>query len=101
MHLAEFATAEIYNDWWSAVMPNTVRQNWIFIGATYNNGDNTDSWCSNYAVIPNNIITNKFDAYENCLMEFVTQRLVVSENQNSYFATPDDSAGVTMFSCVP
>jgi hypothetical protein len=101
MRLAEFATAEIYNDWWSAVNPDPNRQNWIVIGATYNNGDNTDSWCSNFAVIPNNIISNKAQAYENCLMEFKTQRLIVDEHKDSYLVTPDDSGGITMFSCMP
>jgi hypothetical protein len=101
MRVAEFATPEIYNDWWSSFNPLAYMGRWIFIGATYNNGDNTDSWCSNFAVIPNNIITNKSEAYENCKMEFITQRLIVDEVKNSYFATPDDSAGVNMFACSP
>jgi hypothetical protein len=101
MRMAEFATPEIYNDFWSAFNPNPVRGNWILIGATYNNGDNTDSWCSNFAVIPNNIITDKFQAYENCLTEFITQRLIVDELKNSYFATPEDSGGCNMFTCSP
>jgi hypothetical protein len=101
MRLAEFATPEIYIDWWSAVNPVAANSRWIFFGATYNNGDNTDSWCSNFAVIPNNIITNKIEAYENCMYEFVTQRLVVDEVMNSYLVLPEDGGGINMFSCSP
>jgi hypothetical protein len=100
MRVAEFATPEIYTDWWSAMIPSG-NSRWIFFGATYNNGDKTDSWCSNFAVIPNNIITDKFAAYENCLFEFVTQRITVDEFRNSQLVMPEDAGGVHMFSCSP
>jgi hypothetical protein len=100
MRLAEFATPAIYNDWWSVFTWSGLSR-WIFFGATYNNGDNTDSWCSNFAIIPNNIITNKFDAYENCQYEFNTQRLVVNEVKNSYLVMPENAGGINMFSCMP
>jgi len=36
------------------------------IGATYDNGDNTDSWCENYQLIPKKIITDPSLAYGEC-----------------------------------
>jgi hypothetical protein len=101
MKLTEFATAEAYNDWWSALGPIALLNRWIFFGATYNNGDNTDSWCSNYKVIPDNIITNKYEAYDNCKMEFQTQRLVVDESIHNNLVIPADRKGAHIYSCSP
>jgi hypothetical protein len=101
MRLAEFATPEIYTDFWTSFTPVPVMQRWIFIGATYNNGDDTDSWCSNFAVIPNNIITNKIKAYEDCKLEFKTQRLVIDEARISDIAAPEDMLGAHVFACSP
>jgi len=33
----------------------TVSKTLVMIGSTYDNGDNTDSWCENYQLLPKNI----------------------------------------------
>jgi len=39
---------------------------WMYIAPTYDNGDNTDFWCDNYQMVPNNINSNPALAYGSC-----------------------------------
>lgn len=79
MPVAEFETEEAYSDFFTVSC--YVGANWIFIGATFSNGDGTDSWCSNFQPIPKNIITNPFNAYENCQNEKIANRLVIDKDK--------------------
>jgi len=51
---------------------------WMIIGATYDNGDNTDSWCDSYQPLPKNIIM-PLKSYGDCARA-ESSRLYMSDN---------------------
>jgi len=65
MHLANFESEVDYEDFYT--VPLKFGAQWIYIGATYDNGDGTDRWCRNFQTIPKNIVRNNYkDTYEFC-----------------------------------
>jgi hypothetical protein len=97
MKLAEFDTNDVYDDFFSVAASNGGQ--WTSIGATFSNGDGTDSWCNSFQPIPTNIIKNPFDAYENCQNEKITHRLVIDGYKVSIIVKPHTLVSTNIVAC--
>jgi hypothetical protein len=98
MRLVEFPDDAAYADFWGSNTP-TLDTRYIYMGATYNYGDGTDRWCHSMQTVPKSIITNNYDAYENCATDNVDNARMVFIGGKTSALVPDGWPQVTDYCC--
>jgi hypothetical protein len=98
MRLVDFPDDAAYADFWAGNPPLELR--WVYMGATYNYGDGTDRWCHTMETVPKSIITNNFDAYENCTSNDPSRARLVFVGDKTSDLTVDNLAEATDYACL-
>lgn len=98
MHLVTFSDDASYADFW-ATNPVLGTQ-YVYVGATYNYGDGTDRWCRTMETVPKSIITNNYDAYENCAKDNTDNARIVIVGGKTSALSPDDYPDVNNYVCL-
>jgi hypothetical protein len=98
MRLADFPDDAAYADFWASNPSLDTR--WVHMGATFNYGDGTDRWCHTMKTVPKSIITNNFNAYENCARDNPDNTRLIFVGDKTTDLTNDNFPLVTDHLCL-